>query len=175
MENCDESGDHFDVIVNRRPDAVVVGLTGDLDLAAAEAVAGFVAGELRHLDRDVIFDLAELDFIDMAGTRLLGVAVAAVARSGFACRAVSAGPLAARVIEFSGLADVLGLPPSGMERGHAGEVMVPTIAVPGRVLCTRQDRSVNATSSRSRSPVALQATTRTRAERPGCHKRERGL
>ncbi|MBW3573739.1 MAG: STAS domain-containing protein [Actinobacteria bacterium] len=157
MENWDEKADHFDVVVDRRSDSVVVGLTGDLDLAAAQAVTGFVAGELRHLDRDVIFDLADLDFIDMAGARLLAVAVAAVTRSGFACKAVSAAPLAARVIEFSGLADVLGAPPSGTVPTQAGDVVGRTTAATGRLLCARQDRSVN---TRSRCPMMLQAAPR---------------
>lgn len=109
MEKCGQMAGIFEVIVDRHPDVLVVALAGELDLAAASAVTGLVAGELSHLDRDVIFDLAALDFIDMAGTRLFAAAVDVVTRSGFRCSAVSASPLAHRVIEFSGLVDRLGL------------------------------------------------------------------
>ncbi len=113
MEKCGEMAGIFEVIVDRHPDVLVVALAGELDLAAAGAVRGLVAGELSHLDRDVIFDLAALDFIDMAGTRLFAAAVDVVTRSGFRCSPVSASPLAHRVIEFSGLVDRLGCGPSG--------------------------------------------------------------
>ncbi len=160
MENRDEIGESFDVIVDRRPDAVVVGLTGELDLAAADAVAGLVAGELRHLDREVIFDLADLEFIDMAGTRLFAHAVAAVTRSGFACSAVSAKPLPARVIDLSGFADLLGLQLSRTASGQAGDIRARTTAAPGRVVCTRGEATVSTASSARGSTMAPQATPR---------------
>ena len=143
MENCDDIGGTFDATADRRPGAFVVRLTGELDLAAAEAVVGFVAGALSHVDRDVVFDLSELDFIDMAGARLLAVAVAAVTRSGFSCSMVSAAPLAARVIEFSGLADVLGLQPSGRARRQGGDIRARTVAAAGRVPCARVEGTLS--------------------------------
>ncbi len=160
MENCDDIGGTFGASVGRRPGAFVVRLTGELDLAAAEAVAGFVADELRHVDRDVIFDLSELDFIDMAGARLFAAAVAAVTRSGFSCSVVSAAPLAGRVIEFSGLADVLGLQPSGTARRQGGDIRARTVAAAGRVPCARVEGTPSSTSSATRPTMVLQATPR---------------
>ena len=97
----------FDMVVDPHPDVLVVSLAGELDLACADALAELVAVELAGLDRDVVFDLAPLDFIDIVGARLLGVAGRLVTRSGWRCTVVSPSPLAARVIEFAGFDDLL--------------------------------------------------------------------
>lgn len=97
----------FDMVVDPLSDVLVVGLAGELDLACADALAELVAVELAGLDRDVVFDLARLEFIDLTGARLLGEAGRLVTRSGWRCTVASPSPLAARVIEYAGFADLL--------------------------------------------------------------------
>ncbi|HEV2071755.1 MAG TPA: STAS domain-containing protein [Acidimicrobiales bacterium] len=97
----------FDVVVERRPDVLVVGLVGELDVACADTLSELVAAEFGQLDRDVVFNLGGLDFIDLTGAQLLAATAEVVARSGRRCTVTSASPLAALVIAFAGFAGLL--------------------------------------------------------------------
>jgi anti-anti-sigma factor len=97
----------LEIVVDRRPDVLVVSLAGELDFACAGALGELAAVKLSPLDRDVVLDLARLDFIDLAGARLVGAAAGVVARSGWRCTVTSPSPLAAWVIEIAGFADLL--------------------------------------------------------------------
>ncbi len=106
MSQSEEVAGAFEVVLDRRPEVLVIGLIGELDLSAAGAIAGLVAGFLRHPDRDVIFDLADLDFIDTSGACLFAAAVEVVACSGCRYSIVAASPPVARMIRFAGSTEV---------------------------------------------------------------------
>lgn len=108
MSSSEEAAGTLEVVIDLRSDVLVVGLIGELDLAAAEVVARLVAGLLRQPHCDVVFDLADLDFIDTSGACLFAAAVEVVICSGYRCSAVAASPPVARVIEFAGVAAVAG-------------------------------------------------------------------
>lgn len=97
----------FDMAVDPLPNVLVVSLAGELDIACGDALAELVAVELAGLDRDVVFDLARVDFLDLTGARLLGETGRLVVRSGWSCTMASPSPRAARVIEYAGFADLL--------------------------------------------------------------------
>jgi anti-anti-sigma factor len=127
MLKLEEAAGTLEVVVDRRPSVLVVGLVGELDLAAVEVVAGLVAGLLRQPDRDVVFDLADLDFIDTSGACLFAAAVEVVIFSGHRCSAVAASPSVARMIRFAGFSRVIELP-SGTFRAEAGAVAAASTA-----------------------------------------------
>lgn len=119
MLKLEEVASTFEVIVDRRPSVLVVALVGELDLAATAAVAGLVARLLRHPDRDVVFDLADLEFIDTSGACLFAAAVEVVIFSGHRCSAVAASPSVARMIRFAGITRVTELPSLTFRAGAA--------------------------------------------------------
>ncbi len=83
--------------------ATIVNLSGELDSANADALDASLAPLTGDRSAQLIFDLSGLRFIDSAGIAvLLGVAakVAAV-------RLRDASPVVRRVIELTGLSDVL--------------------------------------------------------------------
>jgi anti-anti-sigma factor len=127
MSKSEEAAGTLQVIIYSRSDVLVVGLIGELDLAAAEVVARLVAGLLRQPDRDVVFDLADLDFIDMSGACLFAAAVEVVICSGYRWSAVGASPAVARVIGFAGVADVAGVQ-SGTLRAEERTIPVASTA-----------------------------------------------
>ncbi len=106
MSKSEEAAGTIDVVIDRRSHVLVVGLMGELDLAAAGVVSRLVAGLLRQPDRDVVFDLADLDFIDTTGACLFAAAVEVVICSGCRFSVVGASPAVARVIGFTGVTDV---------------------------------------------------------------------
>jgi anti-sigma B factor antagonist len=93
----------FQVSVSETPDAVVVAVSGELDVATAPALREELYRAIdQHLPK-VIVDLAEMNFIDSTG---LGVLVGALKRvkegnGGLELRALS--PSARRVFEITGL------------------------------------------------------------------------
>lgn len=128
MSKLEAAGGTLEVVIDRRSDVLVVGLIGELDLAAAEVVAGLVAGLLRQPDRDVIFDLADLDFIDTSGACLFAAAVEVVICSGYRCSAVAASPAVAREIEFAGVATVAGVQPGALRADERAVAPATTVA-----------------------------------------------
>jgi anti-anti-sigma factor len=88
--------------------ATVVSVAGDVDLAAAAdlyspAVTAFRSYGLRRL----IFDFADVSFLDCAGISTL-LAIAQSARSrGAVAVLVNCRPLVLRILRLAGVADVL--------------------------------------------------------------------
>ncbi len=139
MSKSEEAAGTLEVVIDRRSDVLVVRLIGELDLAAAKVVAGLVGGLLRQPDRDVVFDLADLDFIDMSGACLFAAAVEVVICSGYRCSAVGASPAVARVIGFAGVADVPGVH-SGTLRAEGRTIAVASTAAT-KLQCQHQGTS----------------------------------
>ncbi len=95
-----------DVVVETQTDpsgAKVVSLSGELDSANADALDAKLAPLVQERPTELIFDLSALRFMDSAGIAvLLGVA----AKVG-AVRLRDPSPAVRRVIELTGLSDVL--------------------------------------------------------------------
>lgn len=95
-----------EVVVETRTDqagATIVSLSGELDSANADALDASLASLTHERSAQLIFDLSALRFMDSAGIAvLLGVAakVAAV-------RLRDPSPAVRRVLELTGLTDVL--------------------------------------------------------------------
>ena len=94
--------DIFEVETERRPDSVVLRLIGELDLYTAVRLrepveAAFDAG------LDVVFDLADLVFIDSTGIADMARFHKRISAHGRAMRVVRPQPNVFRVLEISGL------------------------------------------------------------------------
>lgn len=87
------------------PAAPIVRVTGELDLASAEAARAVLDGSLGSDVQRVGLDLADLEFLDSSG---LAVLLELAARVPVTIDAAS--PSVRRIIEVTGLDDVLGLP-----------------------------------------------------------------
>ena len=73
---------NFEVDTEQRSDEVVVRLSGDMDLAAFDAVDELLANAQSNGHRSVRIDLRGLEFIDSSGIRLLLAAHSRAERSG---------------------------------------------------------------------------------------------
>jgi anti-sigma B factor antagonist len=95
-----------DVVVETRADptgARIVSLSGELDSANADALDASLAPLTQEGSAELIFDLSALRFMDSAGIAvLLGVAARVSA-----VRLRDPSPAVRRVIELTGLSDVL--------------------------------------------------------------------
>jgi anti-anti-sigma factor len=100
----------FSITTDERNGAVLVTLTGELDLATAPAVEDAVIGPVRD-GAHVVLDLRGLDFMDSSGVRVIVAAHGAAEQSGGRLTIVRAAPGGAvqRVLEISGLEGVLEL------------------------------------------------------------------
>lgn len=99
----------FEVIVCATPGVTLVLLAGDLDIASAPKLIDAVERELGHATTDLVFDLAALEFIDVAGARALVRAVDRVRWAGGLAAVVSPTRPVERVIRLLGVDAHLGL------------------------------------------------------------------
>jgi anti-sigma B factor antagonist len=57
--------------IDNRPDAVVVGVEGELDILTAPRLAARLNGVIRASAADVVLDLRNVEFMDSAGLQIL--------------------------------------------------------------------------------------------------------
>ena len=107
----------FDARVCSIPGCTFIALRGELDLASAPNLAEVVDRSLRQADGMVVFDLASLSFVDLAGTRSLVDAVTRARSTGR--MAITLGPSrpVERVLRLLDVADELGLGGDGATSG----------------------------------------------------------
>ena len=86
---------------------VVITVTGDLDLLAADMLRRAVSRALRGERKRVIFELSGLRFIDSAGLTVL-IEASSQATS---VELLSPSPAVRRAVELTGLSDVLKVVP----------------------------------------------------------------
>jgi anti-sigma B factor antagonist len=92
---------------------VVVALAGELDLAAAPAVADAVGRALsRGTVGEVVIDLAQLTFLDSSGVHALMRAREAVRAQGASFAVRRAVPAVTHVLRIAGVGELLGVPPA---------------------------------------------------------------
>ena len=84
-----------------------VRLAGDLDLSTVPALQARVAALRGEGSTQIVLDLAELDFIDSTGLRLILELHGEAARDGFTLALVPGGDAVQRVFDVTGTAAVL--------------------------------------------------------------------
>jgi anti-sigma B factor antagonist len=100
--------------VRRVPDAdgrVVVVASGQVDLATAPRLAKALAAALGGGAKDIVVDLAAVDFLDSSGVRTLVEAARDARREGATLRLRGAQGWVARVLEITGVEEYLSPPP----------------------------------------------------------------
>lgn len=107
----------FDAALSSAPDCTFITLRGELDLASAPILAEVVDRSLPHADGMVVFDLASLDFVDLAGTRSLVHAVTRARSTGRMAIALCPSRPVERVLRLLDVADELGLGGDGATSG----------------------------------------------------------
>jgi len=94
-------------VVERSPDALTIAISGELDLASVDAVQTAVGDALQDGCGQLVLDLAGLTFMDSSGIALMLRTSKEV--GSMTVRNVT--PIVRRVLEVTGLVDVLGLDP----------------------------------------------------------------
>lgn len=90
---------------------VVVAPSGQIDMASAPDLAERLAEARRPGVSEIVVDLAQVDFMDSAGVRVLVQAARESSTSGARLFLQGANGWVARVLEISGVADFLPPPP----------------------------------------------------------------
>ncbi len=107
----------FEVSLYATPDVTFVLLAGDLDVASAPRLIDTVERELGS-PNEVVFDLASLEFLDVAGARALVRAVDRVRSTGSLAVVVSPSRPVDRILRLLGVDAHLGVETNGMPRRH---------------------------------------------------------
>jgi anti-sigma B factor antagonist len=98
------TGAELEISTREEPDGVVViAPVGDVDLANAAKLGEAVSAAVQRRPHRLIFDLANLRFMDSAGIAVLVTATTALED----VRVRDASPIVSRVIELTGLAGIL--------------------------------------------------------------------
>lgn len=102
---------NFDVTTSAEPGRVVVALAGECDLAAREALTSALLAAVASA-QVVVVDVGGLHFIDSSGVHGLVTAHHAARRDDGRLYVVNAGGVVARVLDMTGVAELL-RPPTG--------------------------------------------------------------
>jgi anti-sigma B factor antagonist len=110
MADVEESGNSAPLGIQTWADsagAPVIAVSGDLDIASVERLRGVVADAAAQRPEQLTFDVSELRFMDSAGIAVLLGAASSVP----SVRLLNPTPPVRRVIELTGLTDVLQVEP----------------------------------------------------------------
>lgn len=99
----------FEAVTCPTPGVTLVLLAGELDVASAATLMETVDRQLGLAPSEVVFDLAALEFLDVAGARALVRAVDRVRWAGAVAAVVSPSPPVERVLRLLGVGAHLGL------------------------------------------------------------------
>ena len=122
MESARDRRSGFSCGITLWGDAVVVSLSGELDIASAPEFEQAIAEATAEPGAELVLDLRELTFMDSTGLRALAQTNARAGEAGFALSIVRGPRQIERVLEISGLAELLPLvdaPPDGPSDGAA--------------------------------------------------------
>jgi anti-sigma B factor antagonist len=96
----------FEVTTSPQADRTVVALAGECDLSVAEELTSALLGALGE-GREVVVDLAALQFLDSSGVHGLVTAYHAAKRDRVPLRLVNAGGVVADVLDLTGVGELL--------------------------------------------------------------------
>lgn len=87
-------------------DHLVVAVRGEIDLASAPEIRARIDDALADGWRDLVIDLREVGFMDSSGVHLLDD-LRRLGQDGVSCSLVDGVPAVQRVLEVTGMVDVL--------------------------------------------------------------------
>ncbi|TYB45817.1 STAS domain-containing protein [Nonomuraea sp. PA05] len=112
--------------------ATVISLAGEIDLACAPGLHHFIAQVRRHPTDHLIFDMAEVTFMDSMGLRVLLDAYTLAERHGGAVHLTALHGAPARLLSITGLDQRFRLHPStGTALAAVADTVVPHLPAPG--------------------------------------------
>lgn len=104
------SAAHIDILTGR-PDAVVVAVSGEIDLAVHEAFLESLESAIKTADVEqagkVVVDLTDTSFLDSTGIRVLIQGQETAAAAGVGYTVTGASGLVHRVLTVTGVLDLL--------------------------------------------------------------------
>ncbi len=104
MAELDAAGEAYCAVDVSREDGVpVIRLSGELDMVSVEGVRSAVAEALSAENEKLVFDVRELEFMDSSGIALLVSATRKVRK----VEVRNPTPIVRRIIELTGLTDIL--------------------------------------------------------------------
>ncbi|HZM74350.1 MAG TPA: STAS domain-containing protein [Candidatus Limnocylindrales bacterium] len=108
--------------VSAEDSTCTVSLAGEIDMANADEVLGWIRRAVDSSGCSLLrLDLAGLDFLDSSGVRMLVMAHDYVEAKGAVLRAVNPQDMIQQVLEITGVAAALGLPPETPEHPKEAE------------------------------------------------------
>jgi anti-sigma B factor antagonist len=87
---------------------VVLTASGELDLAAAAAWDASVSETLGQMPTGITVDLGATTFVDSSGLRLILLLTQEANARGVSCTVVNISPSVARLLEITGMTDLVG-------------------------------------------------------------------
>jgi anti-sigma B factor antagonist len=118
-------GQHFRVDVRSGQGRVILGLHGELDIAAAPQLGAEIArAQSESGSEAIVLDLADLQFIDSSGLRAILTAHERAREAGRELAVTPGGPQVARLLEIAGVGGILRLVPSA-DAALTGEPAAP--------------------------------------------------
>jgi anti-sigma B factor antagonist len=95
-----------------RPDAAILAVSGELDVASAPMLRAYVGFALDRRPARLILDLAGLRFCDAAGLSVLAMARSAATREGVSLALAAVPRLVTRLLKMTGMNRILDVYPS---------------------------------------------------------------
>ena len=116
MAILEENPELFNVHSEQRGSAVLLHLSGELDMATAPALEGSLSGAERNGNAEIVVDLNDVTFMDSTGLRPFLEAAARASRIGRSFALVRAPAQVARVLQLTRTAHLLAEPNGSADR-----------------------------------------------------------
>ncbi len=107
-----EGPDTFGVCIGFGTDQIVVGVSGELDMSTAAQLGDVLAVVVDPSQANIVLDLAELEFIDAAGLRVIAATSTRLHESGRMLRLRSVPAMTNRVLTLTGMDKLVRIEPS---------------------------------------------------------------
>jgi anti-anti-sigma factor len=116
MAILEENPEPFNVHSEQRGSAVLMHLSGELDMATAPALEGWLSGAERNGNAEIVVDLNNVTFMDSTGLRPFLEAATRARRNGRSFALVRAPAQVARVLQITRTAHLLVEPSAATEQ-----------------------------------------------------------
>jgi len=112
---------HLDLSTREAPEAIVITVTGELDLLTARRLTPQLDNIVRRMQGDAVIDLSQAEFIDSFALTVLLNTQRRLARQGRTLTVICGEGPVRRAIEFARLLETLGVVPSLAEYKQRSE------------------------------------------------------